>query len=500
MSKILLSLILSLIFTGQSWAYLTSGYVAVTKTSSASGVSSNSQNSSIQDNGTTVSTSEPFTSSGAITGASVNAPNGLFGTLSLTGPIFSTSSLSLAGLATLSGGASVGSINGILKGSSGTLSAATNGTDYSSPSVVETLTNKTFDTALNTFKFNGTTYNASPIGSGSLVLATSIKGNSGIVATAGSGTFTPNDCVKFDSNGNVADNGSACGSGGGMTYPASAGIAVSTGSAWATSLGAAGLNNSYVNWTDINKNSSLGSGGVNWQNFNKGNLNSSGVNWQDFNVNPMLGAGGVNWQNMDLIASGTHYSPATSGSTILAGNGSGGYTNVTTGTGINYSGGVLSNKLSVTSFVAQSSVSVALASGNVYKVVISFTQNTATGTAVIQFNSDYTSGHYQYMITNVAVGDGSIGLGSNNSAAEIVLGGAPVQYSSGGFSGEYIINTNQQGSFYGFASGIGTFLNSSNNWDKTECCGSYTNAAITSMQLITTGGTMTGTIYVYQLN
>lgn len=104
------------------------------------------------------------------------------------------------------------------------------------------------------------------------------------------------------------------------------------------------------------------------------------------------------------------------------------------------------------------------------------------------------------MITDVAVGTGSIGLGSSNSASNIHLGGAAVQYPSGGFSGEYIINTNQQGIFYGFASGIGTFLNSSNNWNKTESCGSYTNAAITSMQLITTGGTMTGTIYVYQLN
>ena len=495
MSKILLSLILSLIFTGQSWAYLTSGYVAVTKTSSASGVSSDSQNSSIQDNGTTVSTSEPFTSSGAITGASVNAPNGLFGALSLTGPIFSTNSLSLAGLATLSGGASVGSINGILKGSSGTLSAATNGTDYSSPSVVETLTNKTFDTALNTFKFNGTTYNASPIGSGSLVLATSIKGNSGIVATAGSGTFTPNDCVKFDSNGNVADNGSACGSGGGMTYPASAGIVVSTGSAWATSLGAAGLNNSYVNWTDINKNSSLGSGGVNWQNFNKGNLNSSGVNWQDFNVNPMLGAGGVNWQNMDLIASGTHYSPATSGSTILAGNGSGGYTNVTTGTGINYSGGVLSNKLSVTSFVAQSSVSVALASGNVYKVMIVALQNTSNSNPTgITFNSDSTSGHYQWVGTFNYVGNATITPAGSGSTTLINV--VQPQVASQFMISMDVSTITNNASIISNASYL-----QSNDWTQFMVSGLYnTSTTVTSMQITASAGTMTGTIYVYQLN
>ena len=51
-----------------------------------------------------------------------------------------------------------------------------------------------------------------------------------------SGTLTSGDCVKIDANGNYVDNGSACGSGGGMTYPSGAGITVTTGSAWSTSI------------------------------------------------------------------------------------------------------------------------------------------------------------------------------------------------------------------------------------------------------------------------
>jgi fibronectin-binding autotransporter adhesin len=57
-------------------------------------------------------------------------------------------------------------------------------------------------------------------------------------ALAGStGTFTLNDCLKVGSTSplEIEDNGSACGSGGGMVYPG-AGIPVSTGSAWSTSI------------------------------------------------------------------------------------------------------------------------------------------------------------------------------------------------------------------------------------------------------------------------
>jgi hypothetical protein len=55
-----------------------------------------------------------------------------------------------------------------------------------------------------------------------------------------SATYTNNDCVKFGVSSGVItlqDNGSACGSGGGMVYPSGSGFAiVSSGSSWGTTL------------------------------------------------------------------------------------------------------------------------------------------------------------------------------------------------------------------------------------------------------------------------
>lgn len=61
--------------------------------------------------------------------------------------------------------------------------------------------------------------------------------NIGALMVPGIGTAgTANDCVKLAANGiDLVDAGAACGSGGGMVYPA-AGVAVSTGTAWGSSL------------------------------------------------------------------------------------------------------------------------------------------------------------------------------------------------------------------------------------------------------------------------
>lgn len=64
----------------------------------------------------------------------------------------------------------------------------------------QNLTNKTYDTASNTFKINGTGI-------------TSISGNTSTVATT-TGTLTSTHCVNIDSSGNLKDSGIACGSGG----------------------------------------------------------------------------------------------------------------------------------------------------------------------------------------------------------------------------------------------------------------------------------------------
>lgn len=46
---------------------------------------------------------------------------------------------------------------------------------------------------------------------------------------------------------------------------------------------------------------------------------------------------------LSIAVSGTDYAPATSGASILSGSGSGGFSNVTIGTGLSFSGGTLSN-------------------------------------------------------------------------------------------------------------------------------------------------------------
>lgn len=83
-----------------------------------------------------------------------------------------------------------------------TLTFQGNGTIVNRDST-DTLTNKTFDTAGtgNTFKINGTTIS-------------SVSGNTSKVMTS-SGTLTSGNCAKFDASGNLVDNGSSCGAGGG---------------------------------------------------------------------------------------------------------------------------------------------------------------------------------------------------------------------------------------------------------------------------------------------
>ena len=59
--------------------------------------------------------------------------------------------------------------------------------------------------------------------------------------------------------------------------------------------------------------------------------------------------------------SGTDYAPATSGSSILSGNGSGGFSNVTVGTGLSFSGGSLTS--TVTSQFVPNNIQVFTTSG-----------------------------------------------------------------------------------------------------------------------------------------
>jgi hypothetical protein len=67
---------------------------------------------------------------------------------------------------------------------------------------------------------------------------------------------------------------------------------------------------------------------------------------------------------VSTASAGTDYAPATSGSSILYGNGAGGFSNATIGAGIGFSGGALTNT-GVLSNVAGTGISVSGATGNV---------------------------------------------------------------------------------------------------------------------------------------
>ncbi len=220
--------------------------------------------------------------------------------------------------------------NGVLKGNGTSMSGATAGVDYTSPTSTETmtnktltapviatisnsgtitlptstdiltgrattdtLTNKTIDTASNTVKLAGTTI-------------TGKSGSTGVVATT-SGTLTSGNCVKFDASGNLIDNGSTCGAGGTGTvnsgtsgqlgYYAGAGTAVS---------GLSQIGNSYVNWSSMtaaNQSVNWGSSAQYAQSWNSTDVSqaggykfydSAGVNWTAIQA-PSTLAGTSTW-------------------------------------------------------------------------------------------------------------------------------------------------------------------------------------------------------------
>ena len=282
----------------------------------------------------------------------------------VTGNETVSGTLAVTGASTLSGGATVGSLNGIVKASSGSLGTATADTDYSVPNGTETLTNKTFDTAGtgNVFKIGG-------------VSITGLYGNTAKLV-AGSGTLTSGTCAQFDANGNVVTTGSSCASSGsvlgGSIIGTSNEVVVSTNSntvgsnvtlslpqAIATGssptfagLTLSGLTASEPVFTGSGK--ALASGSLSGNTTELATVTGALTNG-DFAY--FDASGNVK----DSGSSASTFAPATSGQAILYGNNAGGFSNVTIGTGLSFTGGTLSS--TVTSQFVPNNIQVFTSSG-----------------------------------------------------------------------------------------------------------------------------------------
>lgn len=258
-------------------------------------------------------------------------------------------------------GITIGSLGGVLKATSGAVTIALADVDYTTPTGTETLTNKTYDTAGtgNVFKINGKTI-------------TDATGNSGKVSQI-SGTLTSGHCVKADANGNLVDFGSACNSSGvsltgaiigttnqiiassnsnvigsnvTLSLPQDIGTGSSpvfAGETIGSSSGIAKLSSGVVGTATSGTDYAPATTGSSILKASSGGF-ANAVSGTDYapatTGSSILKASSGGFAN---ATSGIDYAPATSGNNILYGNGSGGFANVTIGTGLTFSAGNLSN-------------------------------------------------------------------------------------------------------------------------------------------------------------
>ena len=351
----------------------------------------------------------------------------------VTGNETVSGTLAVTGASTLSGGATVGSLNGIVKASGGALGTATADTDYSVPNGVETLTNKTYDT--------GGTGNVFKIGGVSI---TGLYGNTAKLV-AGSGTLTSGTCAQFDASGNVVTTGSSCASSGsvlggsiigtsnevsvssnsntiGSNVTLSLPQAIATGSSPTfAGLTLSGLTASVPVFTGSGK--ALASGSISGNTTELATVTGS-LTTGDFAY--FDASGNVK----DSGDSASTFAPATSGQAILYGNNSGGFSNVTIGTGLSFTGGVLSS-------TAIPSGGIIMWSGSVASIPAGwYLCNGSNGTPDLRsrfvIGAD-SSGTY----TVGATGNGSL---PSTSVTSTLSSGKQLGQSTGGSNGHWTYN------------------------------------------------------------
>jgi hypothetical protein len=211
-----------------------------------------------------------------------------------------------------------GTLTGLLKGSTGVVSAATANTDYLTPPS---------GTAILKANSGGALANATPgVDYAPATSGTSIlKGNgSGGFTNAASGTdYAPATSGNSILYGN--------GSGGFSNVTVGSGLQFSGGT-----LASIAGGGSVTTVSVVSANGFAGS---------VANASSTPAITLSTSVTGLLKGNGT---AISAATSGTDYAPATSGTSILYGDGAGGFSGVTVGTGLSFAGGTLSNSSTMT--------------------------------------------------------------------------------------------------------------------------------------------------------
>jgi hypothetical protein len=159
---------------------------------------------------------------------------------------------------------------------------------------------------------------------------------------------------------------------------------------------------------------------------------------------------------ISAAVSGTDYAPATSGTSILYGNGAGGFSNVTIGTGVTFSGGTLSATGSggtVTSVSGTGTVNGITLTGT----ITTSGSLTLGGTLSGISNSQLTNSSITINSTNIALGGSATITASAPFALTIGSGLSGGSYNGSSAVTVALANTGVTAGSYGSASSVGTF-------------------------------------------